>query len=86
MCGFEWDCETVSKPLRTRFLEFRDAFCTKVGLEGCAEARNGGCRGAASRRTAAAGPMGDPMRVRRQEAFGHPNSFGADRSLRIGFL
>ena len=22
MCGFEWDCETVSKPLRTRFLEF----------------------------------------------------------------
>ena len=42
--------------------------------------------GARSRRTAATRPIGDPMRVRRQEAFGHPNSFGADPSLRIGFL
>ena len=42
--------------------------------------------GARSHRTAATKPIGDPMKVRRQEAFVYPNSFGADRSLRIGFL
>ena len=42
--------------------------------------------GARSRCTAATGPTGDPMRVRRQEAFEYPNSYGADHALRIVFL